>query len=129
VDPAAGLISSIGLLVMAVVLHALEHQVATGTLERNGLVGIRTRATMTSDEAWRAGHSAANPRVRAAAYAGYGFAAVAIVSGIVLLALDADGWVLAVPLVTALVGYAASLALLLLAAQAANRAARRVEGF
>jgi hypothetical protein len=32
---------------------------ARGTIGRNGLVGIRTRATMRSDESWIIGHRAA----------------------------------------------------------------------
>lgn len=41
-------------------LAALVTQLAgTGHLSRNGLVGIRTRSTRASDEAWRVGHDAA----------------------------------------------------------------------
>lgn len=44
----------IGLLVWVVARAA-----ASGRLGRNGVVGIRTRATQASDEAWRAAHAAA----------------------------------------------------------------------
>lgn len=37
---------------------------ATGGMGRNGAVGIRTRATKRSDDAWQAGHTAALPVVR-----------------------------------------------------------------
>lgn len=37
----------------------MAHFAGTGAIQRNAAAGIRTRATLASDEAWRAGHSAA----------------------------------------------------------------------
>ncbi|QBJ20555.1 SdpI family protein [Kocuria marina subsp. indica] len=65
--------SSVGALigiVMSVVVLGVIFTVtrmgANGDMGRNGAVGIRTKATQRSDEAWRAGHAAAFPVVRTA---------------------------------------------------------------
>ena len=43
----------------AVLVIWLTWRAANGTLPRNDLAGVRTRVTMSSDEAWRIGHRAA----------------------------------------------------------------------
>ncbi|MGY2900276.1 hypothetical protein ACVKXF_002931 [Curtobacterium sp. PvP017] len=45
----------------AVLVMWLTWRAATGQLGRNYLAGVRTRATMSSDDAWRTGHRAALP--------------------------------------------------------------------
>ncbi|ORC15756.1 hypothetical protein A7979_06065 [Rothia nasimurium] len=55
-----------------------------GTLSRNGLIGIRTKATMQSDAAWYAAHQAMAPTLRACAW-GY-MAGAVIVLGLALAA-------------------------------------------
>ncbi|WP_186315317.1 SdpI family protein [Curtobacterium sp. BH-2-1-1] len=45
----------------AVLVMWLTWRAANGQLGRNDLAGIRTRVTMSSDEAWRTGHRAALP--------------------------------------------------------------------
>jgi uncharacterized membrane protein len=43
----------------AVLVTWLTWKAANGSLPRNDLAGVRTRVTMSSDEAWRTGHRAA----------------------------------------------------------------------
>jgi hypothetical protein len=47
---------------------------ATQGMGPNRLAGIRTRATLASDDAWRAGHAAAQPALLTAAVTGLGAA-------------------------------------------------------
>lgn len=48
------------ILPLGILLVAIVSQLgSTGRLGRNSLLGIRSPSTMTSDEAWRAGHRAA----------------------------------------------------------------------
>ena len=61
-----------GLAVMATVVIAAALMLVlmrTG-LERNDLIGLRTRATKASDESWRVGHAAARPVLGAVAVTG-----------------------------------------------------------
>ncbi|QQS00199.1 MAG: SdpI family protein [Austwickia sp.] len=51
--------AAIGLFFLAVVLLGFSAAIRGDGLERNRTVGIRTRATMASDEAWARGHRAA----------------------------------------------------------------------
>ena len=46
---------------VAILVTWLTWRAANGALGRNGLAGVRTRVTMSSDEAWQAGHRAALP--------------------------------------------------------------------
>ncbi|WP_237204878.1 SdpI family protein [Rothia nasimurium] len=55
---------------------------AAGTLRRNGLVGVRTTATMQSDAAWYAAHKAIAPTLRACAWAQIVGAAVVLILGL-----------------------------------------------
>lgn len=50
-------------------VHALTTAAADGRIARNQLVGIRTRRTLSSDDAWASGHSAAMPWTRRTAWA------------------------------------------------------------
>lgn len=59
-----------------------------GSLERNQLIGIRTKATLASDGAWDVAHKAAIPYMNAVAIIGFAGAALALLS---LLMRPADG--------------------------------------
>ncbi|RKT82830.1 SdpI/YhfL protein family protein [Saccharopolyspora antimicrobica] len=70
------LVLALGLVLMSGVVHGIQRSVASGNLKRNGMLGIRTKVTMSSDEAWEAGHLAAWPWTRAGVWVGYSSAAV-----------------------------------------------------
>jgi SdpI/YhfL family protein len=123
-DPAAGIVLGIGLLVISGVTQVIRAQAANGDLERNAAMGIRTRATMSSDAAWRAGHRAAVPWLHAATISGCAAAAVSIVSSALLLATADES---AGPMVVALLGWVAVLTILLVAVREADSAARSVD--
>ena len=110
--PAASLVG------LSLLLGWISHASVHGGLDRNGLIGIRTRATMASDEAWRAGHRAAASSVGAAAWT----SGVAGLAGGVLAVAGSE---LAVALVAA--GYAALIGFTVVAAVRAGRAARAAE--
>lgn len=54
-------------IVAAVVLWTIAARAATGAIGPNRWVGLRTRATMATREAWVAGNSAARPGLQTAA--------------------------------------------------------------
>ncbi|MGP9724536.1 SdpI family protein [Corynebacterium sp. AOP40-9SA-29] len=85
--------------VMAVVLAMVVSQVtkaaARGDLPRSGAVGIRTSATKSSDDAWEAGHIAAEPVTRRVTL---GVSLLAFI--VIVLSLFFDGaWVTALGVV------------------------------
>ncbi|GAB3213524.1 SdpI family protein [Marinactinospora thermotolerans] len=100
-----GIVSlAVGLLTAAGVLLAVARSAAKGELERNPMVGIRTRTTLSSDAAWRAGHRAAAPWLTRAAQtalvAGIVSGVIAVVQavtgagGAAVLAVPGAGWIL-----------------------------------
>ena len=89
-----------------------SRRAADGRLRRNGVAGIRTRATLRSDAAWQAGHVAARGLSDASG-------AVFALSGLAALVLRAAAlWAGAV-----LVGTVVATGLLLVAARRAGPAA------
>jgi uncharacterized membrane protein len=55
------LILSIGMVISGLVQTFVSIRAADGRLKRNRLAGIRTRATMESEETWQRAHQAARP--------------------------------------------------------------------
>lgn len=70
------------LLLLGGLFMAIARMGAAGTLSRNGLVGIRTAATMQSDAAWYAAHRAIAPVLRICAWAQIVGAAVVLILGL-----------------------------------------------
>ena len=110
---AARLCVAVVLLGSGVAVSLVTRRAADGRLVRNAVAGIRTRATMTSEGAWRAGHVAA---YRCSDLAGAAFG----VTGLAILWPSSAGRFTAV----ALVGTVMGTALLLLGVRRAGRAAR-----
>jgi len=114
-------IAALGLLVLGGLLQASRSAVPSGRLERNSAVGIRTRATLSSDAAWLAGHRAAAGLPLAAALTGH--AAGVLTLGTALLAGEGGA---ALATVLAAAGYLGVVGLVVAAAVAADREARRI---
>lgn len=55
------LILSVGLVLSGLVQLLVSTRAADGRIKRNRLAGIRTRATMESEETWQRAHQAARP--------------------------------------------------------------------
>ncbi|SEE91508.1 SdpI family protein [Jiangella alba] len=90
---------------------------ASGRLRRNYWAGIRTQATLASDDAWLAAHRAARPATEAG-----GWAAVVAALAVFVVPADPEG-LLAVPV---LAGVGVLLVLVLVGARRGVVAARSV---
>ncbi|MCY9784222.1 SdpI family protein [Nocardiopsis sp. EMB25] len=112
-----------GLIVAAAAAHHVQNASAKGALERNVLIGLRTRATLASDRAWHEGHRAAGPWLTAAVRAGYATGLVTIVACLAAIAVDS-----ALPLAWAVgaAGYTALVALLITGTVKAHTVAKAV---
>jgi len=119
---AGGAVSLVGsFFVLALVLLGVAAMVGGGSLDRNGAVGIRTRATRASDDAWKAGHEAAHGALRATGLLCLGFGVLTALLALVVRGAAAE----AVVVGTAAAGYAALVAGLVVTSRRANTAARR----
>jgi hypothetical protein len=110
-----------GLLTLGAMIHYVKSQVAHGNIQRNSAIGIRTKATMSSDRAWEAGHAAAAPMLTATYLASYSLGVITLVGS---LALTLSGVEHVVTIIVPLVGIFVVLALLTAASIKANSAAR-----
>lgn len=74
-----------GVLLIIAVTQAMCSAIERGNLPRQSLVGLRTTATQSSDQAWEAGHLAALPALRASVKSAYIMLALAALSAIFFL--------------------------------------------
>jgi uncharacterized membrane protein len=124
-DPVGGLVFAVGLIMLALMVHYLKSQVASGNFGRNSAIGIRTKATMSSDAAWDAGHSAAAPMLTVAYLTAY---AAGVITAAMVLALKLSDVDKPVFIVVPLCGMGLVIALVSAAAGKANSAARAAGG-
>jgi len=110
------LISAVVLMLAAILIVAVNEAAARGRLGINGIAGIRLGSLMVSERAWQEGHRAARVPMIAAG-------AVLFFSGLALLALPLPESTLST---TTIVGTVVAVALVLVAAFVAKRAADRV---
>lgn len=105
-----------GVVLIPAAVLPLTRQAAVGQVEPNDVMGIRTRHTRASPEAWVAGHAAALPRLQKSVPV-----ALTTVVASILAQLIAGG---ASGMVVALTGFMIETAVLISAVGPANRAAK-----
>lgn len=76
------ILSALGLGMIGGFCAILASATRRGTLEPNALFGLRTKATRSSPEAWKAGHQAASTLVETTAYTCAGFCTLIVIVGI-----------------------------------------------
>ena len=108
-----------GFLVLAGVMVSLAVVQQHGRLKRNNAIGIRTRHTLASGEAWALAHAAASPYMVA-------MAGVAVAFGLALLTIQLAGLPEGVGHIVAVSGYIVIVAVALLAWRVADRAAKAI---
>ncbi|MEU5282506.1 SdpI family protein [Streptomyces sp. CA-278952] len=119
-DPVAGFTFGAGLMVLGAVIHYMKSQVASGSIESNSVMGIRTKATMSSDRAWQAGHVSAAPMLTVTFLTAYVTGAISLALGLAFTLSDTEN---ATVIIVPSAGLVGVLTLLTTAAIKANSAA------
>lgn len=112
---------AVGLIATAAAAHGVQTTYDRGNLNRNSMVGIRTKVTMSSERAWSAGHRAAGPWLLAAARIGYSIGALTGALAVLQLVI---GSAFPLALTIPALGFATVIAVLIIGARSANSAAR-----
>ena len=115
---------SVGLILVALAAGLIATLSAHDAVERNKLIGIRTRATKSSSVAWARGHAAARPALWTLAMTSTASAVAIVLVSITLRGTSGQGTITG-----ALTGISSALALtlLVLATLRADRAAKKTE--
>jgi hypothetical protein len=118
----AVIVMSVGLLTLSGASALVARASRERSLSSNGVIGIRTGATKSSEVAWNAGHDAARPFLIAGAIT---TASMALIVAAVAVFTLIDGRSQDLAVWIGLTSYAVALGVLLAATRAANAAARR----
>ncbi len=113
----------IGMVMLTMVCGGMASASAKGALSRNGAIGVRTKATTSSDAAWDTGHRAAAPIMRWGSRFGMLMTVVTVVVVIIVRPGEDPGWELVVPGV----GFLGVVVGICWSGFVANRAAKAVE--
>ncbi|WP_146070761.1 SdpI family protein [Cryobacterium sp. M91] len=108
-----------GFLVLAGVMVSLAVVQQQGRLKRNSAIGIRTRHTLASGEAWASAHAAASPYMVA-------MAVVAVAFGFALLTIQLAGLPEGAGHVVVVTGYVVIVAVALVVWRVADCAAKAI---
>lgn len=76
---AAYLSPLLGTLLLSAIIHVMIASIQSGDFSRQSVLGLRTKATLSSDQAWITGHRAALPMLKTVAWAGYIGAALLVI--------------------------------------------------
>lgn len=79
---AAALYAAFGLVIVSALCLMIPQQAASGKVSKNIAVGIRTRETKKSEEAWQAAHLAVMPILKATGIVGLIITGVLIISAL-----------------------------------------------
>ena len=115
----------ISLIFLAIIVYATIRAGTGGGLRRNDFIGIRTRWTLASDDAWHAGHKAAHHPMLAACILGACLGTLAIVAYVAGIATKSGTFTDYSTLALAALGYLSLVTLILVGTARANRAAKK----
>lgn len=106
-----------GLLLLAITASILARMGAEGRLPRNNSIGLKTRHTMTSDDAWLAAHREASPTLQLFGITGWLF----LITSAIFCFLQNFG----VAFVITAIGFALGIVMMLVAASKGNKVAKQ----
>ena len=121
-----GMASAGFLLVAGVALFFIGKACKNGSIARNNTIGIRTRYTLASDEAWRAGHVAGGRNMKIAGFGTLVGAVLAVLSGLLVFLGFSENVTNSVIAALIIASAIWSVVWVLLAASKANRAAKEL---
>ena len=121
----ATLMLSLTALGVSGLIENMRRAVLDGAFARNWAMGLRTKATKSSDEAWERGHRAALPWLTATVVSTGLTAIGGLVLGVVAAAIDGPAILEGLALGLAIAAYAALMVLGSAAGLVADRAAKR----
>jgi len=120
-DVGAIVMGALGLLLTGPLVHVVTKQASVGHIDVNSAIGIRTRTTTSSPQAWQVAHRAALPWVSAAALLSVATAVSSLTAAVLMRPVGAGA--LAPPVLLG-TGYVVLLVLLSVATSVGGRAVR-----
>ncbi|MGL5830332.1 MAG: SdpI family protein [Angustibacter sp.] len=112
-----------GTISVSIISHLISKQVISGTLEPNSVIGIRTKHTQSSAEAWARSHRRVGPWLRTAAITGYFGAALSAL--LILVGRNSRSWEV-VAFCSAIATFAVTNLIIMSAGVTANRLAKKI---
>lgn len=120
-DPSGIIIGSVGLVSAGLAVYFVTRSASRGAIDVNSAIGIRTRLTKSSQEAWEVAHRAALPYTLVACLLTLVCTAISVTA--LVLVYTAGSSEIA-PIVVMLAGYVGLLVVMTLATISGNKAVR-----